>query len=162
MKKVRAGILAATGTVGQRFVQLLASHPKFEITALAGSKNSAGGVYRDVCAWQVSEDPPQQAAKMVARECIPELNCDAVFSCLPTEQATDLEPQFATAGYKLFTNAAAYRMQPDVPLLVKSDLGPTPTDCFFVSDMVGKPWLRDFPSGVGTWKREQHEKSLEQ
>jgi aspartate-semialdehyde dehydrogenase len=118
MKRVRAGILAATGTVGQRFVQLLAKHPNFEITALAASKNSAGRVYGDVCAWQISEDPPQHVANMVVRECIPELDCEVVFSGLPTEQAGDLEPQFAAAGYKVFSNAAAHRMQPDVPLLI--------------------------------------------
>ncbi|BDP44500.1 aspartate-semialdehyde dehydrogenase (plasmid) [Deinococcus aetherius] len=117
-QKLRAGILAATGTIGQRFVELLADHPHFEITALAASSNSAGKTYREACAWQLSSDPPASVAGMVVRECTPDLECDVVFSALPTDQARDLEPQFAAAGYKVFTNASAYRMQGDVPLLI--------------------------------------------
>jgi len=117
-QKLRAGILAATGTIGQRFVDLLADHPSFEITALAASSASAGRTYGDACAWQLSSDPPAHIAGMVVRECTPDLDCDVVFSALPTDQARELEPQFAAAGHRVFTNASAYRMQNDVPLLI--------------------------------------------
>ena len=117
-KKLRAGILAATGTIGQRFVQLLANHPNFELTALAASSNSAGKTYREACAWQLSSDPPANIADMTVHECTPDLECDVIFSALPTDQARDLEPVFALAGYKVFTNASAYRMQDNVPLLI--------------------------------------------
>ena len=40
--KIKVGILGATGTVGQRFVSLLANHPWFEISALPASERSAG------------------------------------------------------------------------------------------------------------------------
>ena len=40
-KKLRVGILGATGMVGQRFITLLANHPWYEITALAASPRSA-------------------------------------------------------------------------------------------------------------------------
>ncbi len=40
--KVPVAVLGATGTVGQKFVRLLADHPWFEITALAASDQSAG------------------------------------------------------------------------------------------------------------------------
>ncbi len=36
-RKLRVGILGATGVVGQRFIQLLEHHPQFEVTALAAS-----------------------------------------------------------------------------------------------------------------------------
>ena len=44
-KRYRVGILGATGTVGQRFAQLLEDHPQFEITAMAASDRSAGKPY---------------------------------------------------------------------------------------------------------------------
>ncbi|HBR31738.1 MAG TPA: aspartate-semialdehyde dehydrogenase, partial [Clostridiales bacterium] len=34
-RKLRTGIIGATGMVGQRFITLLDNHPYFEITALA-------------------------------------------------------------------------------------------------------------------------------
>ena len=52
MKKYRVGILGATGTVGQRFAQLLEGHPQFEITAMAASDRSTGKPYSEACAWK--------------------------------------------------------------------------------------------------------------
>ena len=46
-KKLRVGILGATGMVGQRFITLLANHPWYEITALAASPRSAGKTYEE-------------------------------------------------------------------------------------------------------------------
>jgi aspartate-semialdehyde dehydrogenase len=86
-KKLRAGILAATGTVG-----LLANNPNFEITALAASIASAGKTYREACAWQLSSAPLPHVAQMVVQECTAELACEVVFSALPTDQARDREP----------------------------------------------------------------------
>ena len=42
MDKIPVGILGATGTVGQRFVQLLADHPWFEEVGVTGSDRSVG------------------------------------------------------------------------------------------------------------------------
>ena len=47
MAKLRAGIIGATGMVGQRFITLVEDHPYFEITALAASPSSAGKKYGD-------------------------------------------------------------------------------------------------------------------
>ena len=46
-QKLKAGILGATGMVGQRFISLLADHPYFEIAALAASPRSAGKTYEE-------------------------------------------------------------------------------------------------------------------
>ncbi|MCK4452650.1 MAG: aspartate-semialdehyde dehydrogenase, partial [Anaerolineae bacterium] len=54
MEKIKVGILGATGMVGQRFVQLLADHPWFEIAALAASERSVGMPYGEACHWVVS------------------------------------------------------------------------------------------------------------
>ena len=37
MSKVKVAILGATGTVGQRFIELLEDHPYFDLSFLAAS-----------------------------------------------------------------------------------------------------------------------------
>lgn len=41
-KKLKVGVLGATGMVGQKYLTLLANHPWFEVVYLAASPNSAG------------------------------------------------------------------------------------------------------------------------
>lgn len=53
MRRSRVGILGATGTVGQRFAQLLENHPQFEITAMAAWDLSAGKLYAEAFAWKL-------------------------------------------------------------------------------------------------------------
>ena len=69
--KIPVAILGATGAVGQRFVQLLAGHPWFEIAALAASERSAGHPYAEACNWVISGDPPPAVAGMTVRPCLP-------------------------------------------------------------------------------------------
>lgn len=104
--------------VGQRFVQLLADHPWFEITALAASERSVGIPYREACRWVVSDEMPALAKELVVRECEPNLACLLVFSALPAEVAGPIEEEFAAAGYAVSSNARNHRLDPDVPLLV--------------------------------------------
>ncbi len=117
-KRVKVGILGATGTVGQRFVQLLEAHPWFEVTALAASDASAGKPYSKAVRWKISSDVPQYARGMIVQECKPPLACDVVFSGLPAEVAGPIEEDFARAGYVVSSNARNHRFDPDVPLLV--------------------------------------------
>ncbi len=118
MKKIPVGILGATGTVGQRFIQLLADHPWFEITALTGSSRTAGGRYSDGVNWKLHGDVPDQFADMIVQPTEPNLDVEIVFSALPTAQARELEPAFADAGYVVATNASAFRMPLDIPLMI--------------------------------------------
>src|SRR4030088_2738507 len=63
-ERVRVGILGATGMVGQRFVQLLANHPGFVVTALAASDRSQGKPYGEACTWRVAGGfPPPRKMK---------------------------------------------------------------------------------------------------
>lgn len=117
-KKIPVGVLGATGAVGQRFIQLLAGHPWFEVTALAASERSAGKRYADVCKWVIPGDPPPAVGEMVVQPLEPSLSATLVFSALPSEVAREVEPQFAQAGYAVCTNASAYRAVDDVPLLI--------------------------------------------
>lgn len=116
--KLKVGILGATGAVGQRFVQLLAGHPWFELTALYASERSAGKPYAEAVDWRVPVTRPTYVDDLIVRDMQPVGDVDLVFSALPRETAQTVEPLFAQAGYPVITNASAYRMAPDVPLLI--------------------------------------------
>ncbi|MBA3441086.1 MAG: aspartate-semialdehyde dehydrogenase, partial [Pyrinomonadaceae bacterium] len=116
--KYRVGILGATGTVGQRFIQLLENHPQFEITALAASDRSQGKTYREACQWRLSSDMPSSVSSLIVEAPHPPLDCDVVFSSLPGNLAPETEAEFARAGYAVISNSSAYRMDADVPLLI--------------------------------------------
>jgi aspartate-semialdehyde dehydrogenase len=116
--KLRVGILGATGTVGQRFVQLLERHPSFIVTALAASDRSQGKAYREACAWRLPGEMPAAVRDLPVRPPEPPLDCDLVFSSLPGDIARDVEGKFARAGFAVISNSSAYRMDDDVPLLI--------------------------------------------
>lgn len=118
MNKIRVGILGATGMVGQQFIQFLQGHPWFEITALAASGRSEGKSYGEACRWIVSPSMPPSIRDMRLESCEPGLDCDLVFSALPSDVAGPVEEAFAAAGYWVSSNASAHRMDADVPLLV--------------------------------------------
>jgi aspartate-semialdehyde dehydrogenase len=118
MNKIQVGILGATGMVGQRFVQLLADHPWFEIAALAASELSAGRKYADVCRWVIPGDPPPSVGEMTVSPLEPTLPTQLVFSALPASIARQVEPLFAQAGCVVCSNASAFRYEPDIPLLI--------------------------------------------
>lgn len=122
MEKIKVGILGATGMVGQRFVQLLEHHPWFEIVALAASDTSAGKTYTTACRWRLESEMPAAVRQMVVEPCDPRAGalaeCELVFSALPADQARTVEPAFAQAGKAVSSNASAFRMEADVPLVI--------------------------------------------
>ncbi len=117
-KKLRVGILGATGIVGQRFIQLLENHPQFEITALAASDRSQGKSFEEACTWRLAGEMPAFVKSMAVAAPQPPLECQLIFSSLPGDIARDAEGSFATAGYPVISNSSAYRMDLDVPLLI--------------------------------------------
>ena len=117
-KRYSVGILGATGTVGQRFIQLLQGHPQFEITALAASDRSSGKLYSEACAWKLSGEIPENVRDIVVTPIEPPLDCDIVFSSLPSNVARETEESFARAGYPVISNSSSFRMDEDVPLLI--------------------------------------------
>jgi len=118
MDKIPVAILGATGAVGQRFVQLLADHPWFEIAALAASERSAGRCYANACRWVIPGDPPPSVSEMTISSLDPTLPARIAFSALPADVAWEVEPRFAQAGYAICSNASAFRYEPDVPLII--------------------------------------------
>src|SRR3989442_2661364 len=118
MTKLKVGILGATGTVGQRMIQMLERHPWFEVSAVAASDNSAGKNYAQATRWMLETPIPEAVAKMTVLSCQPGLDCDFVLSGLPPEVAEETELQLAKAGMPVISNASSHRMKADVPLLI--------------------------------------------
>lgn len=117
----KAGVLGATGSVGQRFILLLESHPDFEVHALGASSRSAGKPYKDAVTWKQTYLLPKSAESIKVEECKPEglfAECDIVFSGLDADYAGEIEKSFVDAGLVVVSNAKNYRRSPDVPLIV--------------------------------------------
>lgn len=117
-RRWRAGVLGATGIVGQRIVYLLAQHPWFELTEVAASERSSGKRYADAVRWHLAEALPEAARNLVVKDAEPPLDCDFVFSGLDSSVAGPVEAAFAKAGYPVVSNSKNHRMDPDVPLLI--------------------------------------------
>lgn len=117
-KKWRAGVLGATGIVGQRLVKLLAEHPWFELTEVAASERSSGRTYAEAVRWHFETPIPRVARDLVVKGVEPALTCDFVFSALDSSVAGPVEEDFAHAGYPVVSNSRNHRMDADVPLLI--------------------------------------------
>jgi aspartate-semialdehyde dehydrogenase len=122
MERRNVGILGATGVVGQRFVQMLAAHPWFNITWLAASDRSAGKTYVEACQWRLDTPLPSRIAAMVMQPNSPQASTTEVprivFAALDADIARDLEPRFADFGCAVISNSSAFRMSEDVPLVI--------------------------------------------
>ncbi|KAF9236196.1 aspartate-semialdehyde dehydrogenase [Melanogaster broomeanus] len=119
-QEIKVGVLGATGTVGQRFITLLAKHPFFIIHALGASARSAGKPYSKAVSWKQTEPIPSIVRDMTVHECQPVhfVDCMVVFSGLDAEAAGDIEAAFRSADLAVFSNAKNYRRDPSVPLIV--------------------------------------------
>jgi aspartate-semialdehyde dehydrogenase len=109
--------------VGQRFIQLLNNHPWFDIAWLAASDRSAGKTYGEACKWKLDTPMPARIAAMRVMPNVPEGTPEGdlpkiIFAALDAEHARELEPKFAAAGCAVVSNSSAFRMTPDVPLVV--------------------------------------------
>ncbi len=117
---IPVAVLGATGSVGQRFIELLVNHPWFQIVALTASDRSAGKAYGDAVQWVQTSTLPPEIAKMVVRPTTPvaAAGCRVAFSALGSSVADEAEVEFARAGLLVVSNASSHRMDSDVPLLV--------------------------------------------
>jgi aspartate-semialdehyde dehydrogenase len=117
-RRIPVAVLGATGTVGQKFVRLLAEHPWFELMAVAASEASAGKPYGEVVRWREAAPLPPRIAGMTIRRSAPPLDTPIVFSALDADVAGPIEQAFAKAGALVVTNTRTHRMDADVPLLI--------------------------------------------
>ena len=122
MERRNVGILGATGTVGQRFIQLLERHPWFQVSWLAASERSAGKPYAEACQWKLDTPIPPRIAGIVLQPNTPAQSSTQsphiLFAALDADVARDLEPQFAAVGCAVLSNSSAFRMAADVPLVI--------------------------------------------
>ncbi|HUG53457.1 MAG TPA: aspartate-semialdehyde dehydrogenase [Vicinamibacteria bacterium] len=118
MAKIAVGVLGATGAVGQRFVQLLADHPWFEVVELAASDRSAGKPYAEACTWRLATPLPEASASRVVKGCDSPFESRILFSGLDGSVAGEIETALAGRGHAVVSNARNHRMDPDVPLLI--------------------------------------------
>ncbi len=117
-EKIPVAILGATGSVGQKFIELLENHPWFQITELCASDKSAGKKYKDAVDWFLKSELPEFVGEIVVKKCEPTLKSKVVFSGLDSSVAGEVETAFAKAGYKVISNSKNHRMDEDVPLLI--------------------------------------------
>ncbi len=117
-KRIPVAVLGATGSVGQRFIQLLENHPWFEVAELVASDRSAGKSFADATEWRMSADMPEGVRNLVVKDLDASLSSPVAFSALPGEAAGEVEARLAKAGHAVLSNASTYRMDPDVPLVI--------------------------------------------
>jgi aspartate-semialdehyde dehydrogenase len=117
-KQRTVAVLGATGTVGQRFISLLADHPWFKLTALTTSDRSAGKRYADAVHWHLAEPMPESVANLKLEPTRADIDAELCFSALPTDAAVEHEAALAKAGHHVFSNASTHRMDADVPNLL--------------------------------------------
>lgn len=126
MEKIKAGVLGATGMVGQRYIKLLENHPWFEVTYVAASPRSAGKPYKDAVSsrWLIGEDIPAGVADLTVEDANEPKRalgkCAFVFSALEMDKEAikALEAAYAAEGIPVVSNASANRWTEDVPMLV--------------------------------------------
>src|SRR5262245_3169178 len=119
-KKIPVGVLGGTGTVGQRFVQLLEGHPWFEIVEVLASDQSAGKPYAEAVGsrWKLTTPIPAGVAKLRVRAPGDKLQGRVLFSALDASVAGELEREYASRGHFVSSNARNHRMDPKVPLAI--------------------------------------------
>ena len=125
-RKLRAGVIGATGMVGQRFVSLLAEHPWFELVVVAASRRSAGKTYAQAVAgrWMMPTACPALIADLVVHDAAQvedvASQVDLVFCAvdMSKEETKQLEERYAKAGIPVVSNNSAHRATPDVPMLM--------------------------------------------
>lgn len=114
---IEVGVLGATGTVGQRLIQLLATHPWFRVTWVGASERSIGQRYGTL-PWRLPTPLPAVAGELTVEAAVPGRAPRLVFSALDASVAGEIETAFAAAGHLVVSNARNHRLDPLVPLLI--------------------------------------------
>ena len=127
MKKYNVGIIGATGMVGQRFVNLLANHPWFNVVTLAASARSAGKSYEEAVGdkWAFETPIPANIKDMTVLDA--EADMDKIASCvdfvfcavnMDKAKIRALEEAYAKKEVPVVSNNSAHRFTADVPMII--------------------------------------------
>lgn len=117
-ERIPVAILGATGSVGQRFIQLLANHPWFRVHEVVASDRSAGKMYGVAADWRLETLVPDDVAGLTVKPLGGELESRLVFSGLDSSVAGEAEDDYANRGCAVISNSRNHRMDDDVPLLI--------------------------------------------
>ena len=117
-ERIPVAVLGATGSVGQRFVQLLESHPWFRLHEVVASERSAGRSYGDAADWKLDTLLPTFASALEVKPLGAALESCLVFSGLDSSVAGEAEDDYANHGCVVVSNSRNHRMDADVPLLI--------------------------------------------
>jgi aspartate-semialdehyde dehydrogenase len=117
-ERIPVAILGATGSVGQRFVQLLEAHPWFRLHEVVASERSAGRSYGDAAGWRLDTLLPTSAAALEVKPLGADLESRLIFSGLDSSVAGEAEDDYANRGCVVVSNSRNHRMDADVPLLI--------------------------------------------
>ncbi len=125
-KKLRVGILGATGMVGQRFISLLEDHPWFQVVTVAASARSAEKTYEEAVGdrWKMTSPMPEAVKKLVVMN-VAEVEkvastVDFVFSAvdMTKDEIRAIEEAYAKTETPVVSNNSAHRWTPDVPMVI--------------------------------------------
>jgi aspartate-semialdehyde dehydrogenase len=125
-KKLRVGVLGATGMVGQRFLSLLENHPWYEVVVVAASPNSAGKTYEEAVGgrWKMTTPMPEKFKKLVVMN-VNEVEkvatqVDFVFSAvdMSKDEIKAIEEAYAKTETPVVSNNSAHRWTKDVPMVI--------------------------------------------
>lgn len=117
-QKIPVGVLGATGAVGQRFIELLADHPWFEVIEVAASDRSAGKPYKTACTWRLASTLPKRVGDLTVVTTDGPFKSKLLFSGLDSSVAGEVEATLAAKGHAIVSNSRNHRMERDVPLLI--------------------------------------------
>jgi aspartate-semialdehyde dehydrogenase len=125
-KKLKVGVIGATGMIGQIYLRLLSNHPWFEVTYLAASPNSAGKKYSDAVAgrWHMKTDLPEKYKDIIVEDASQvdraAGKCSLIFSAVEMDKHAILavESEYAKQGFAVVSNNSAHRSTEDVPVMI--------------------------------------------
>lgn len=125
-KKLKVGVLGATGMVGQRFISLLENHPWYEVVTVAASPRSAGKSYEEAVGgrWKMTTPMPEAVKKLTVMN-VNEVEAvaagvDFVFSAvdMSKDEIKAIEEAYAKTETPVVSNNSAHRWTPDVPMVI--------------------------------------------
>jgi aspartate-semialdehyde dehydrogenase len=125
-KKIKVGVIGATGMIGQNYLKLLANHPWFEVVYLAASPASAGKKYTEAVAgrWHMTENLPEAYKNIIVEDASNVAKavgqCQVIFSAVEMDKKAilALESEYAAKGFAVVSNNSAHRHTDDVPMMV--------------------------------------------
>ena len=116
--RIPVAVLGATGSVGQRFIQLLENHPWFRLHEVVASERSAGKSYGDATDWRIETEMPKGTSALTVKDLGADLESTLVFSGLDSSVAGEAEDLYASRGCAVVSNSKNHRMGADVPLMI--------------------------------------------